>query len=86
RPYPLAVRKGVRPTMSETQQSEQIKGGGSTYFLDIQEATTGKKYLRITQSRKDKEGDKFERVSIFVFPEEAAEFSQKVTRILAELQ
>jgi hypothetical protein len=85
RPYPLAVRKGVRHNMTEAQKSEQVKGGGSTYFLDIQEAATGKKYLRITQSRKAKGEGEFERTSIFVFPEEAEEFGQKITKILAEL-
>jgi hypothetical protein len=86
RPYPLAVRKGVMKTMTKPEISEQIKGGSSTYFLDIQEAATGKKYLRITQSRKAKEADSFERISIYVFPEEAEEFGQKVTKILEELK
>ncbi len=86
RPYPLAVRKGVRQNMTEAQKSEQVKGGGSTYFLDIQAAATGKKYLRITQSRKAKGEDKFERISIFVFPEEAKEFGQKVSKMVEELR
>jgi hypothetical protein len=86
RPYPLAVRKGVRHNMTEAQMSEQVKGGSSTYFLDIQGTAAGKKYLRITQSRKAKGEDSFERVSIFVFPEEAEEFGQKVNKILAELK
>jgi hypothetical protein len=86
RPYPLAVRKGVRQNMTEAQKSEQVKGGSSTYFLDIQAAATGKKYLRITQSRKAKGEDSFERISIFVFPEEAEEFGQKVAKMVEELK
>jgi hypothetical protein len=86
RPYPLAVRKGVRHNMTDVQVSEQIKGGSSTYFMDIQGTPGGKKYLRITQSRKAKGEDSFERSSIFVFPEEAEEFGQKLTKILAELK
>jgi hypothetical protein len=87
RPYPLAVRKGVMKNMAKALKSEQLKGSGSSYFFDVQEAATGSKYLRITQSRKSKNGgDEFERTSIFVFPEDEKEFGQKVTKMLKELK
>lgn len=84
RRYPLAIRKGVSIKMSTAQKSKQIKGSNSTYFLDVQEAKTGSKYLRITQSRKA-DGDEFERRSIFIFPEDAEQFGQEVAEMIKEL-
>lgn len=86
--YPLDIRrgvgKGVKKRMSDDKQSRQIKGSGRTYFLDIQKTRGGKPYLRITESRKG-EGDKFERNSINVFPEDADEFAQAVSEMVSGL-
>ena len=86
--YPLdirrGVRKGVRKRMNDDGQSRQIKGAGRTYFLDIEETKEGKPYLRITESRKGK-GDKFERNSVNVFPEDAGEFAQAVSEMASKL-
>jgi hypothetical protein len=86
--YPLDIRrgvgKGVKKRMSENKQSRQIKGSGRTYFLDIEKTRGGKPYLRITESRKGK-GDKFERNSINVFPEDADEFAQAVSEMVSGL-
>ena len=49
-----------------------------------QETRKDKPYLRITESRKD-EGDKFERNSINVFPEDADESAQAVFEMTAKL-
>ena len=86
--HPLDVRrgvgKGVKKCMNDDRQSWQIKGSGRTYFLDIEKTKEGKSYLRITESRKGK-GDKFERNSINVFPEDADEFTQAVTEMASKL-
>ncbi len=86
--HPLDIRRGVRKEvkkrMSENKQSRQIKGSGRTYFLDIEKTRGGKPYLRITESRKGK-GDKFERNSINVFPEDADEFAQAVSEMASGL-
>lgn len=88
--HPLDVRKGrvlgkeVEESMSEERESRQIKGAGRTYFLDVEKTSQGKPYLRITESKKG-EGDKFERNSILVFPEDAADFSDAVTTMLDRL-
>lgn len=86
--YPLDVRrgigKGVKQYMNDEAQSQQIKGAGRTYFLDLQKTKEDKPYLRITESRKG-EGDKFERNSINVFPEDAAEFAESVSEMVAKL-
>ena len=78
------VRKGVKKRMNGDRQSRQIKGSGRTYFLDVEKTREGKPYLRITESRKG-EGDKFERNSINVFPEDADEFTQAVTEMASKL-
>jgi hypothetical protein len=84
RKYPLAIRKGVITTMTKPETSAQVKGSGSTYFLDVHQAKTGSKYLKITQSRKA-DGDEFERSSIFVFPEDVEKFGEKVAEMLKEI-
>ena len=87
--YPLdirrAVRKGVKKSMQDDRQSRQIKGGGRTYFLDVEKTKEGKTYLRITESRKG-EGDKFERNSINVFPEDASVFAEAVSEMITKLE
>ena len=86
--YPLDVRrgigKGVEKSMSDERESQQIKGSGRTYFFDVEKTRDEKPYLRITESRKG-EGDKFERNSILVFPEDTEEFSKAVSEMVAKL-
>ena len=86
--HPLDVRrgigKGVKQHMNDDRQSWQIKGSGRTYFLDVEKTKEGKSYLRITESRKGK-GDKFQRNSINVFPEDADEFAQAVSQMTSGL-
>jgi hypothetical protein len=78
------IRKGVKQRMRDDRQSKQIKGSGRTYFLDVEKTRDGQPYLRITESRKGG-GDKFERNSINVFPEDAGEFAQAVSEMTAKL-
>ena len=86
--YPLdirrGIRKGVEEPMNDETQSQQIKGAGRTYFLDVQKTKKDKPYLRITESRKG-EGEKFERNSINVFPEDAGEFTKAVAAMTSKL-
>jgi len=86
--YPLDIRRGIRKGvdnhMTDETQSRQIKGAGRTYFLDLQKTKEDKTYLRITESRKG-EGEKFERNSINVFPEDADEFAQAVSEMASRL-
>ena len=70
--------------MNDDRQSKQIKGSGRTYFLDVEKTKGGKPYLRITESRKGA-GDRFERNSINVFPEDAEEFALAVSEMAARL-
>jgi hypothetical protein len=87
--YPLdirrSMRKGVKKQMTNDKPSRQIKAAGRTYFLDIEEARGGQTYLRITESRKG-EGDKWERNSVNVFPEDADQFAQAVSDMSSKLE
>ena len=86
--YPLDIRRGIRKgvgkSMTDDTQSRQIKAAGRTYFLDLQKTKEDKPYLRITESRKG-DGEKFERNSINVFPEDAAEFTAAVSAMAEKL-
>jgi hypothetical protein len=70
--------------MRDNDSSIQIKAAGRTYFLDIDSTREGKEFLRITESRKG-QGDKWERNSINVLPEDAEEFARSVTAMLERL-
>lgn len=85
RKYPLAIRKGVIVDMAKQLKSAQIKGSGSTYFLDVEKAKTGSIYLKITQSRKS-DGDEFERSSIYIFPEDVSKFGKTVAEMIKEVK
>ena len=97
----MLVGKGVMTTMKEKKgrkesaaskaaqeekgESKQLKGAGRTYFLDVALTSQDKPYLRITESRKG-EGDKFERNSIHVFPEDAKKFAKAVDKMTGKLE
>ena len=85
RKHPLAIRKGVIGDIAKQLKSAQIKGSGSTYFLDVEKAKTGSVYLKITQSRKS-DGDEFERSSIYIFPEDATNFGKIITEMIKEVK
>lgn len=78
------ARKGVTQTMNSHRQSVQIDGAGRTYFFDVEKSSKGDPYLKITESRKGK-NNKFERNSVFVFPEDAQEFAKAVSETTARL-
>ena len=86
--YPLQIRRGLRKEviecMHDDRESAQIKGSGRTYFLDLEKTREGKPYLRITESRRG-EGDRFERNSINVFPEDADAFAKAVSQMTSKL-
>jgi hypothetical protein len=87
RKHPLAIRRGVGKGVSNMgagEDSRTLNGAGRTYFLDVEQTREGKRYLRITESRKSEAG-KFERNSVLVFPEDAAAFSKAATEMLAKL-
>lgn len=82
--YPLGVRKGVRILKNE-RESMTIKSIGRMYFLDLKETKDGNPFLVITESRSQKEGEGRERSSILVFKENAQEFAEAVTSMVAKI-
>lgn len=71
--------------MDEKKNSQTIRAGATTYFLDIKEAQGGKPYLSITESRFKGEGSQRQRATIVVFPEHISEFIQALNTIAGEL-
>ena len=82
--HPLAVRKGVMTVRAE-RESQQIRAGSRTYFIDVEQTKEGKPFLRLTESRFKGEGEERERSSIILFPESAEEFAAAVTEMVAKL-
>ena len=87
--YPLDIRRGIRKevvnNMAGNEESLQVKAGGRTYFFDLKETKDGKPFLVITESRFKGEGEERERNTIMVFPENAGEFADAVSRMTAKL-
>ena len=79
----LQARKGGE-SMSELNDSKTLKTSSRTYFFDLKQTGEGKNFLVITESRKT-EGDQFDRRSIAVFPEDAAEFLQATQEMAGQL-
>lgn len=55
--------------------STNLKAGNKTYFFDVKAAKNGNKYLTITDSSINKEGQKF-RSTITVFADQLQPFAQ----------
>lgn len=53
--------------------SEKVRAGSRTYFFDVKEATSGSKYLVISESRKV--GESREHNRVMVFEEDIQSFS-----------
>ena len=88
---PLAIRRGIGEAREEVmdvtsgEENRQLKGSSKTFFFDVESTKDGEgRYLRITESRKDKDG-KWQRNSIIVFAEDAQEFAKKVAEFAKEL-
>jgi hypothetical protein len=87
--HPLAVRRGRRKEvmdMADSEESKQLNGAGRTYFFDVKRTREGKPFLIITESRKAKDGDGFERSSLNVFPEDGEAFAEAVAEMTAKLE
>ena len=53
--------------------STKVVAGSRTYFVDVQRAATGVKYLKISESRRGERGNN-EHCRVMVFEEHIAEF------------
>jgi len=89
--YPLDIRRGVKQgegvsDMADESDSRIVKAGAKTYFLDIKKTKEDKPFLVITESRFKGEGKDRERISISVFPENAAEFAEAVSVMALKIE
>ena len=89
--YPLDIRRGVKKgegviDMADEGDSRIVKAGAKTYFLDIKKTKEDKPFLVITESRFKGEGKDRERISISVFPENAAEFAEAVSVMALKIE
>lgn len=68
--------------MDNVVESKKVRAGSRTYFFDVKKTKAGdKKYLVITESRRDREGMGQMRSRIFVFPEDIKEFIEVLSEI-----
>jgi len=72
--HPLSVYKGVK-NMETNNEHEMVKTSSRTYFFDIETTKNGKPYLKITESRIDKDTKQAQRNTILVFQEDMLKFS-----------
>jgi hypothetical protein len=87
--YPLDIRRGIRKevenSMVQNERSVTVKARSKTYFFDIKETRDGKSYLIITESRFKGEGGDRERSNIVIFPENAREFAEAVSKMVGRI-
>ena len=70
----------MESSVKEGLYTEKVKGGTRTYFFDVKKASNGSNYLKITESRKD--GESFKRERVFVFDNDLREFIGGLKRAL----
>ena len=59
--------------------STSLAAGSRTYFLDVKESVNGSKYLKITESRRDPEGE-FEHSRVMVYEEHIGQFLESLNQ------
>jgi hypothetical protein len=59
--------------------SAKVKAGTRTYFIDVQRAANGTKYLKISESRRGKDDERHEHHRVVVFEEHMVEFLHALT-------
>ncbi len=62
--------------------STMIRAGKTTFFIDVKEAKNGNRYLQISGSRLDRDGNK-KRATLTVFDEYAPQFRQAIDEATA---
>lgn len=66
--------------------SQTVRAGSNTYFMDIKETKAGKPYITITESRFQGEGEKRQRTAISIFPEHISVFLQVLNSICGRIK
>jgi hypothetical protein len=66
--------------------SQTVRAGSTTYFIDVKQTKAGKFYLTITESRFQGEGEMHRRSSISIFPEHISDFLQALSSIAGKME
>ena len=72
--HPLSIYKGVK-NMETNNEHEMLKTSSRTYFFDIETTTTGNPYLKISESRINKETQEQTRNTLIIFEEDLFQFT-----------
>ncbi len=70
--------------MPESIYSKKLIAGGKTYFFDIREVKSSDRYLQITESRLQKDGERL-RNNIVIFKDHLNEFRKYLDEISEKL-
>lgn len=68
-----------------TVQSASLRCGKRTYFFDVKLSQNNKKYLKITESTFEGEGNPRKYNSFFMFPEDITNFQTRLNEIVTHL-
>lgn len=74
----------VSNVQGEGNASKTMRAGRKMYFFDAKESKNGNRYLQITESRQDQDGQR-KRSSIFLFPDHIEQFQQTLQEVAAQL-
>ena len=78
------MAEATKENVSAVLATKTVKGGGRTYFFDLRESKKGNKYVQVTGSRRDKDGQNI-RNSLFLFPDHAQEFQSAWNEIIEQV-
>ena len=68
------------------KDSQIVRAGSTTFFLDAKQTKAGKPYLTITESRFQGEGKKHRRSFISIFSEHISDFLQALNTIAGRIE
>lgn len=64
--------------------SKMVKARGRVYFLDLRESKNGNKYVQLTESRRDQDGQNA-RNSLFLFADRVPEFQAALNELAEKI-
>ena len=64
----------------EASEAIKVPASDRTYFFDVKEAKNGKKFLVVSETKKNKEG-KFDRQSIMIFQDHFQEVYEAMKKV-----
>lgn len=71
--------------MQENSYSKKLIAGSKTYFFDIKETKSGQKYLKISETRLQENGERM-RNDIAIFDDHIKEFSETLREASEKLR